>query len=262
MALIKCPKCGKDFSDRAQACPHCGISKEEVARLIAEKEAAEAAERERLRQERLVEEAKEERIRAEKRAEWWAANKKKVGIAVLVIIAVIGILVSIIKFTSLSTNDSKSGNSSHDKYSTDSSEEVTSAQIKDIMSTLSESYDCVFLQGLIDNKYPIHMTIRTNGGRGGEMFDAYQEWIEGAYYYDRVKGGKEENHMTLYQKLSDKKTNHFTLIETNPSGKETGVFNGTIENNTFSGIYRRAKDGKEMPFALKVTQNDGSFILL
>ena len=68
--------------------------------------------------------------------------------------------------------------------------------------------------------------------------------------------------MTLYQKLSDKKTNHFTLIETNPSGKETGVFNGTIENNTFSGIYRRAKDGKEMPFALKVTQNDGSFILL
>ena len=107
MALIKCPKCGKDFSDRAQACPHCGISKEEVARLIAEQEAAEAAERERLRQERLVEEAKEERIRAEKRAEWWAANKKKVGIAVLVIIAVIGILVSIIKFTSLSTNDSK-----------------------------------------------------------------------------------------------------------------------------------------------------------
>ena len=59
------------------------------------------------------------------------------------------------------------------------------------MSTLSESYDCVFLQGLIDNKYPIHMTIRTNGGRGGEMFDAYQEWIEGAYYYDAVLWAKD-----------------------------------------------------------------------
>ncbi len=26
MALIKCPKCGKEFSDRAQACPQCGYS--------------------------------------------------------------------------------------------------------------------------------------------------------------------------------------------------------------------------------------------
>ena len=99
MALIKCPKCGKDFSDRAQACPHCGISQEEVARLIAEKEAAEAAERERLRQERLLEEAKEARIRAEKRAEWWAANKRKVGIAILILI---GIIVSIVAVKKIS----------------------------------------------------------------------------------------------------------------------------------------------------------------
>lgn len=99
MALIKCPKCGKDFSDRAQACPHCGISQEEVARLIAEKEAAEAAERERLRQERLVKEAEEERIRAEKRAEWWAANKRKVGIAILILI---GIIVSIVAVKKIS----------------------------------------------------------------------------------------------------------------------------------------------------------------
>ena len=99
MALIKCPKCGKDFSDRAQACPHCGISQEEVARLIAEKEAAEAAERERLRQERLLEEAKEARIRAEKRAKWWAANKRKVGIAILILI---GIIVSIVAVKKIS----------------------------------------------------------------------------------------------------------------------------------------------------------------
>lgn len=26
MALIKCPECGKEISDKAEACPHCGIS--------------------------------------------------------------------------------------------------------------------------------------------------------------------------------------------------------------------------------------------
>ena len=30
MALIKCPKCGKEFSDRALACPQCGMSINEV----------------------------------------------------------------------------------------------------------------------------------------------------------------------------------------------------------------------------------------
>ena len=32
MALIKCPECGKEISDKAVSCPHCGfpISKEEV----------------------------------------------------------------------------------------------------------------------------------------------------------------------------------------------------------------------------------------
>ena len=76
MALITCPKCGKQISERATACPHCGISKEEIQHLIAEKEAAEAAELERLRKEREAKEAEEARIRAEKRAEWWKLNKK------------------------------------------------------------------------------------------------------------------------------------------------------------------------------------------
>ena len=26
MALIKCPECGKEFSDTATTCPHCGYS--------------------------------------------------------------------------------------------------------------------------------------------------------------------------------------------------------------------------------------------
>ena len=24
MALIKCPECGKEISDKAESCPHCG----------------------------------------------------------------------------------------------------------------------------------------------------------------------------------------------------------------------------------------------
>ncbi|MBP5546367.1 MAG: zinc ribbon domain-containing protein [Bacteroidales bacterium] len=30
MALIKCPKCGKEMSDRAASCPQCGMTMEEI----------------------------------------------------------------------------------------------------------------------------------------------------------------------------------------------------------------------------------------
>ena len=30
MALIKCPECGKEFSDKAQACPNCGCPTSEA----------------------------------------------------------------------------------------------------------------------------------------------------------------------------------------------------------------------------------------
>jgi NMD protein affecting ribosome stability and mRNA decay len=30
MSLIKCPECGKDFSDRAAACPNCGCPTNEI----------------------------------------------------------------------------------------------------------------------------------------------------------------------------------------------------------------------------------------
>ena len=29
MALIECPECNKEISDKAPACPHCGCPKEE-----------------------------------------------------------------------------------------------------------------------------------------------------------------------------------------------------------------------------------------
>lgn len=30
MALIKCPECGNEVSDRAVACPHCGYPMQDI----------------------------------------------------------------------------------------------------------------------------------------------------------------------------------------------------------------------------------------
>lgn len=37
MALIKCPKCGKEMSDRAASCPQCGMTMEEIKAAMGEK---------------------------------------------------------------------------------------------------------------------------------------------------------------------------------------------------------------------------------
>jgi len=115
MALIKCPKCGKLFSEHAKACPKCGISiedalvlikqREEEIRLAAEREKAERerrrqeylAEQERLRKEREAKEAEEARIRAEKRAEWWKKNGKKVWITIGIIVAIVLAIIAVNK---------------------------------------------------------------------------------------------------------------------------------------------------------------------
>ena len=33
MSMIKCPECGKNISDKAEKCPHCGISKKDIQNL-------------------------------------------------------------------------------------------------------------------------------------------------------------------------------------------------------------------------------------
>lgn len=38
MALIKCPECGKQISDKAEVCPHCGIEVQKVLLEIREKQ--------------------------------------------------------------------------------------------------------------------------------------------------------------------------------------------------------------------------------
>ena len=36
MALIKCPECGKEFSDKAFACPNCGCPISEIRKMAEE----------------------------------------------------------------------------------------------------------------------------------------------------------------------------------------------------------------------------------
>lgn len=97
MALIKCERCGKMFSDRAKQCPDCGCTKEE-GKLIAlekQKQAEREAEEARIKAEKEAEEA---RIKAEqeaaeqaaRRKEWWQKNYKKVIISIIILIGIIG----------------------------------------------------------------------------------------------------------------------------------------------------------------------------
>lgn len=34
MALIKCPECGKEISDKAKACPECGYKRRKVRKNL------------------------------------------------------------------------------------------------------------------------------------------------------------------------------------------------------------------------------------
>ena len=40
MALIKCPECGREISDKVEMCPGCGISSKEIFKIIREQEDA------------------------------------------------------------------------------------------------------------------------------------------------------------------------------------------------------------------------------
>lgn len=68
MALIKCPKCGKQFSEHTSECPVCGLKKEEWKLFLAE----------------------QKRIRGERKKEQWHKHKKNLyigfGIVLLLIV--------------------------------------------------------------------------------------------------------------------------------------------------------------------------------
>ena len=54
MALISCPECKKEISDRAHSCPSCGFPLDEYFQELKEKEEEKKREEERKKQEELV----------------------------------------------------------------------------------------------------------------------------------------------------------------------------------------------------------------
>ena len=98
MAMIKCPECGKDMSDKAAACPNCGCPIEDIKARISEIE-AEKAEKERAKKEEkkakeVAEEIKRQQKEEAKKAITPEMKKKRVIVVgtIVVVAAVAGIL--------------------------------------------------------------------------------------------------------------------------------------------------------------------------
>lgn len=135
-------------------------------------EEREAAERERIRKENEAKEAEEARIRAEKRAEWWAANKKKVGIAFLVIIASIGILVTIIKVSNTVAKN-------RDKGTVQQNEKID-------YSSVGRRADASY-----DNIQSVLISLSANGSKSGNPYRLASLFTETVNPY--VKEGNSKN---------------------------------------------------------------------
>lgn len=231
--FITCPKCGATMRERESKCPQCGTSKEEVQRLIAEKEAAEAAERERLRKEREAKEAEEARIRAEKRAEWWAANKKKVGIAILILI---GIIVSIVAVKKISDAIAA-------KHAVAEAYEMIE-QGKELVST----YHFDEAKDLYDQAYRMTMD--------NEVRKAVQEQNDELVKACQAAESEYNNALRRLQILLDADDNEFNdlsnacldkMIEIHPEANTTQYFQNTFANHSLlTSIQNYEKQGNEL----------------
>ena len=108
MALIKCSECGREISDKASSCPHCGCpvagTEELVDKAVVEKEDSE-------------EEKEELQLETTKSEETTSKEKKKIskkGIIVIIVAAVV-IVASAIAYYVLTT-DSRNYNSAKELF--------------------------------------------------------------------------------------------------------------------------------------------------
>lgn len=110
---------------------------------------------------------------------------------------------------------------------------------KESTNPMREIYptDIVYLSGLIDDKYPVHMTLDLNQRIG-------------VYYYDRY--GPSNLIGIKVSHLNELGNGQWALILTpsTPNGDQNEKWYGTLKGDKFSGsgVYM----GKEMPFVLKV----------
>lgn len=146
MALIKCTECGKEFSDKASNCPHCGCPIEDVKSAMAEKEQVKE-------QKKL---AKENKPKKEMKPE----QKKKIAIissaaVIVMIIAIVlgwyyGIKVPRDKAFATYTETATNYNGSIDTYNQSVEKfNTTAKQIIELNDTYISAIDAA--QALIDS---------------------------------------------------------------------------------------------------------------
>lgn len=85
MAMIKCSECGKEISDKASSCPHCGCPMEEIMKANGEKEAEKAE---------FKEVPKEEKVKEDKEP-MSPEKKSKITIISIIVVVVIVVLVTL-----------------------------------------------------------------------------------------------------------------------------------------------------------------------
>ncbi len=108
----------------------------------------------------------------------------------------------------------------------------------------------ITLEGKID-KYPIVMEISVWGG-GGSI-------IGGSYYY-KSKGPKNAITLSEDQNIQQGEGSKPVLEET-IDGKNTGAFYARYwDGEVMHGTWIRSKDGKQLPFSLKVTKRNWHYI--
>ena len=96
---------------------------------------------------------------------------------------------------------------------------------------LHDKYKQVKLEGIIAN-YPILMNLEFNG-----------EDVSGSYYY-KSKGSSEKLYLS-----GSLDGNELELYEKNAEGMNTGYFDGTFKNGTYSGTFENFK-GQRLKFHL------------
>ncbi|MCQ2342586.1 MAG: zinc ribbon domain-containing protein [Paludibacteraceae bacterium] len=98
MALIQCPKCGKQYSSHALQCPQCGLLQVDIPAFCkqqAEEKAKAEEERKRQEIERKAKKAEEAKLRQERRQEWWRRYHKYIyiGLGIVLCCCIIYILI-------------------------------------------------------------------------------------------------------------------------------------------------------------------------
>lgn len=247
MALIKCPECGKEFSEHAAKCPQCGIPVEVIHHINKEKAQREEEEKQRL----LAEQKEKQRIVAQE-AKWladeqaeqqriatqqaWEENKPKIvktiiGLIIIAGISCVGIIIynRINKSTDVETNQTT---------------EKTSQTTWTLDNESSEP-----LSGSIYTPERIKLNMRGNIGTSDGLLVYDENSNEG--YYSYYLSGKP---ITRTIKMDSYHGEELILVSYDKKGDYVGKFYGTLKSingqEVYSGTFTNYKGGS-VKFNLK-----------